>query len=256
LLPVTALLVALVLPAAVSARPSIPALEQTLRVGGFYAGPAAGVLRIVPPPTRRPLGARVLRRGKHGRDVAELALALAWQGFPSGPIDGSFGPRLRSALVRYQRAVGLPADGIAGVATFVSLRKAPPSSPIPLGWPVLAPVGDGFGPRGDGFHAGVDLLASRGTGVIAAAPGRVTWAGSRDGWGKLVAIAHGHGVRTMYAHLETIRVKVGEWVAGGTMLGRVGATGNATGAHLHFEVRVGGAAVDPLRALVTLPEGV
>jgi murein DD-endopeptidase MepM/ murein hydrolase activator NlpD len=59
----------------------------------------------------------------------------------------------------------------------------------------------------------------------------------------------------MYAHLSTIRVHVGEWVAGGTIIGRVGSTGDATGPHLHFEVRVDGAAVDPLRALVTLPAG-
>jgi murein DD-endopeptidase MepM/ murein hydrolase activator NlpD len=58
----------------------------------------------------------------------------------------------------------------------------------------------------------------------------------------------------MYAHLATTNVKVGQWVAGGTVLGRVGSTGDATGPHLHFEVRVRGAAIDPLRALVRLPE--
>jgi murein DD-endopeptidase MepM/ murein hydrolase activator NlpD len=84
----------------------------------------------------------------------------------------------------------------------------------------------------------------------------VTWAAPRaGGWGNLVTIAHPDGVRTMYAHLSTIRVHVGEWVAGGTIIGRVGSTGDATGPHLHFEVRVDGAAVDPLRALVTLPAG-
>jgi murein DD-endopeptidase MepM/ murein hydrolase activator NlpD len=56
----------------------------------------------------------------------------------------------------------------------------------------------------------------------------------------------------MYAHLATIGVKVGQWLAGGTIVGRVGSTGDATGPHLHFEVRVHGAAVDPLRALVRL----
>jgi murein DD-endopeptidase MepM/ murein hydrolase activator NlpD len=56
----------------------------------------------------------------------------------------------------------------------------------------------------------------------------------------------------MYAHLSVADVKVGQWVAGGTVLGRVGATGDATGPHLHFEVRVGNAAVDPLDVLVPL----
>jgi murein DD-endopeptidase MepM/ murein hydrolase activator NlpD len=92
--------------------------------------------------------------------------------------------------------------------------------------------------------------------VLAAAPGRVTWAGPRaGGWGNLITIAHPDGVRTLYAHLSTIRVHVGEWVAGGTIVGRVGSTGDATGPHLHFEVRVHGAEVDPLGALVTLGAG-
>jgi murein DD-endopeptidase MepM/ murein hydrolase activator NlpD len=133
------------------------------------------------------------------------------------------------------------------------LRQAPRRSGIPLGWPLLGPVGDRFGPRGDRFHEGVDLPAPAGTPILAAAPGVVTWAAPRaGGWGNLVTIAHADGVRTMYAHLSTIRVRVGEWLAGGTIIGRVGSTGDATGPHLHFEVRVDGAAVDPLRALVTI----
>ena len=73
--------------------------------------------------------------------------------------------------------------------------------------------------------------------------------------GTSFTLAHGHEVRTFYAHLSTVEVTVGEWVAGGTVLGRVGATGDATGPHLHFEIRIGNAAIDPLRALVRLPAG-
>jgi murein DD-endopeptidase MepM/ murein hydrolase activator NlpD len=171
-------------------------------------------------------------------------------------VDGRFGLQLTSALARFQRGAGLRVDTVAGAATIAALRREPAGAPIPLAWPLLAPVGDGFGSRGDRFHAGVDLLAGAGTDVIAAAPGRVAWAGPRaGGWGNLVTVAHGHGVRTMYAHLSTVDVTVGEWVAGGTVLGHVGATGDATGPHLHFEVRVRGAAIDPLRALVPLPAG-
>jgi murein DD-endopeptidase MepM/ murein hydrolase activator NlpD len=68
----------------------------------------------------------------------------------------------------------------------------------------------------------------------------------------LVVVRHPGGVRTFYAHLSAIDVRVGDWIAGGTVVGRVGATGDATGPHLHFEVRVRGAAVDPLGALVQL----
>jgi murein DD-endopeptidase MepM/ murein hydrolase activator NlpD len=77
----------------------------------------------------------------------------------------------------------------------------------------------------------------------------VAYARRRDGWGLLVTIAHRDGVRTMYAHLSRIDVRLGERVRAGERVGRVGATGDATGPHLHFEVRVRGAAVDPLSAL-------
>ena len=203
--------------------------------------------------THRALGTRTLRFGAHGFDVAELQLALAWQGFPSGTVDGRFGPKLRSALIRFQRASALRRDGIAGPTTFARLRRPPLASRIPLGWPLLARVGDGYGIRAPRFHAGVDLPAPAGTAVIASAAGTVTWAAPRGGWGNLVTVDHGHGVRTMYAHLSAIDVKVGQWISGGTVLGRVGSTGDATGPHLHFEVRVRGAAIDPLRALVRLP---
>lgn len=239
---------------AAAARSGVASLDRALRADGFYAGPDLRPEAAVEiGAAHRSLGSRTLRRGAAGFDVAELQLALAWHGFPSGPIDGRFGTQLRTALRGFQRAEARPADGVAGAATLAALRRAPEAIPIPLVWPVLAPVGDGFGPRGDRFHAGIDLVAPSGTAVLAAAPGRVTWAAPRaGGWGNLVTIAHGHGVRTMYAHLSSIAVAVGQWVSGGTVLGDVGATGDATGPHLHFEVRVAGAAVDPLRALVPL----
>jgi murein DD-endopeptidase MepM/ murein hydrolase activator NlpD len=249
------LCVALLVAATAAARPQVATLDLALRAGKFYTGlPPAAELGVTGVADRAALGIRPLRVGEVGRDVAELQLALAWQGFASGTFDGRFGPRLESALTRFQKTAAIPATGVAGRATLVALQKEPKGAPIPLVWPVLAPLGDGFGPRGDSFHAGIDLLAPAGTDVIAAAPGRVTWAGPRaGGWGNLVTIAHGHGVRTLYAHLSVIEVRVGQWVAGGTVLGRVGATGDATGPHLHFEVRIGNAAIDPLRALVPLP---
>jgi murein DD-endopeptidase MepM/ murein hydrolase activator NlpD len=244
--------VALVAAASASAAPRTGAVERALASSGFYAGTTMTEVAYVAAPTRLPLGARTLRAGMHGFDVAELELALAWQGFPSGTIDGRFGPKLRSALSRFQRAAALRPDGVAGRTTFTRLRRPPHPSPIPLGWPLLVHVGDGFGVRAPRFHAGIDLPAPAGTAVIASAAGKVTWAAPRGGWGNLVTVDHGHGVRTMYAHLATFGVKVGQWIAGGTVLGRVGSTGDATGPHLHFEVRVGGAAIDPRQALVRL----
>jgi murein DD-endopeptidase MepM/ murein hydrolase activator NlpD len=142
-------------------------------------------------------------------------------------------------------------DGIAGPATLGALTAAPPTAPLALDWPVPTPVmGDPFGPRGNRFHSGIDLPAATGTPVYAARGGQVVYAGWRaGGWGFLVTIAHGSGERTMYAHLSRIDVRVGVRVAQGVRVGAVGATGDASGPHLHFEVRVRGAAVDPVPAL-------
>ena len=125
-----------------------------------------------------------------------------------------------------------------------------PTCPLRLVRPIEGPIVSPFGPRGSGFHAGVDIAAPAGAGIAAAGPGRVAWAGWRDGgWGQLVVIAHGNGVRSMYAHLSRVEVRLGQRVGAGFEIGRVGATGDATGPHLHFEVRIRGAAVDPLPAL-------
>jgi hypothetical protein len=199
---------------------------------------------------RHMLGSRPLTGGASGWDVAALQFLLAWHGFPSATIDGGLGPHTERALRRFQRWAGLEPDGVAGPATYAALRRVPPSCPLALAWPVVGLIGDGFGPRGNRFHAGDDIIAPTGTPVAAAAGGRVTYAGHlAGGWGKLVVVAHGDGVRTMYAHLSSIAVRIGEHVGTGARLGAVGATGDATGPHLHFEVRLRGAAVDPRQAL-------
>jgi murein DD-endopeptidase MepM/ murein hydrolase activator NlpD len=197
------------------------------------------------------LGDRMLEVGDSGWDVAELQFQLAWHGFPSGLFDGSLESHVEAAVARYQTWAGLEPDGIAGPRTLASLRStAIPRCPLRLVWPLHAPVSSPFGPRGFGFHSGVDLAAPRGTPVAAAAPGQVVWAAPMaGGWGKLVIVAHRRGVQSMYAHLSRSEVAVGERVSAGEPIGLVGATGDATGPHLHFEVRVRGAAVNPLLAL-------
>jgi peptidoglycan hydrolase-like protein with peptidoglycan-binding domain len=199
---------------------------------------------------RTELGSRVLLFGANGWDVAELQFLLAWHGFPSGVFDGVFGIRTQASVVRYEHWLELLPDGIAGPAVFDGLRAPPPQSPLELAWPLRLPVGDRFGPRGDRFHSGIDIPAPYGTPVGAARAGRVAYAGPRaGGWGTEVTIAHGDGVRTIYAHLSSVAVTVGDRVEQGATIGLVGATGLATGPHLHFEVRFRGAAVDPMRAL-------
>ena len=196
------------------------------------------------------MGSREVGRGDRGWDVAALQFLLAWRGFPSGAIDGGFGAHTEAALVRYQRWAGLSADGRAGPATLRSLQLAAPRAPVALSFPVAAALGDRFGPRGDRFHSGLDLLAAAGTPVRAAGAGTVTFAGwNAGGYGNLVVIDHANGVSSWYAHLSRIDVTSGAAVTTATQVGLVGATGNATGPHLHFEVRLRGAVTDPLAAL-------
>jgi Peptidase family M23/Putative peptidoglycan binding domain len=196
------------------------------------------------------LGSRPLTRGAAGWDVAALQFLLAWHGFPSAKFDGGLGVHTERALRRFQRWAGLKPDGVAGDGTFAALRRVPARCPLALAWPLEAPVGDGFGVRGTRFHAGIDLIAPRGAPVAAAAPGRVVFADfAAGGWGNLVVVAHASGVRTMYAHLQTVAVRPNQLLGTGAPLGTVGATGHASGPHLHFEVRFRGAAVDPRPAL-------
>ena len=199
---------------------------------------------------RGPLGKRDLAIGCRGWDVAALQFALAWHGFPSGNFDGVLGSHTDAALRRFQLWAGMEPDGVAGPSTVSALRRPVARCPISLARPLVAPVGDVFGPRGNRFHAGVDFPAPKGNPVAAARGGRVVFAGpSGSGWGKLVEIDHGSGITTRYAHLSRIDVRLGTRVAGGSTVGLVGATGEATGPHLHFEVLVRGANVDPLAAL-------
>jgi murein DD-endopeptidase MepM/ murein hydrolase activator NlpD len=261
-----------------AASSQVAALQVALRAKGLYDGPVdgisgtqteravralqrrAGLLTdgVVGPATRAALGrlgsprlgARALGPGDVGWDVAELQFLLAGRGFPSGTFDGAFGGRTAAALRRFQRSAGITVDGRLGPATLSALSSPPVRSPLRLSWPLRGRLAEGFGPRGARFHAGIDIATPPKTPVRAAGPGTVTFAGRRaGGWGLLVVVAHGQGVRSLYAHLSAINVRVGDRVGARTTLGRVGATGHASGPHLHFEVRVRGAAVDALIVL-------
>ena len=113
-------------------------------------------------------------------------------------------------------------------------------------WPVNGTVVSGFGIRWGRMHEGIDIAASTGTPIWAAAAGTVIYAGWLGGYGNLVVMDHGNGLATAYAHASSILVSVGQPVAQGETIALVGSTGNSSGPHLHFEVRVNGVAVDPL----------
>ncbi len=196
------------------------------------------------------LGSRAITAGARGWDVAALQWLLATRGFASGPFDGRLGARGDTALRRFQAWAGLGADGVAGPATLAAVRRAPARSPLQF----LAPLGgaptDRFGPRGNSMHTGIDYPAAAGTGVAAAGRGCVQSAGyDGGGYGNLVVIEHRAGMTSWYAHLDTIAVRPGQCLVAGNPIGTVGSTGNSTGPHLHFELRLHGAAIDPLSGL-------
>lgn len=115
-----------------------------------------------------------------------------------------------------------------------------------MSYPTSGPITSGFGPRWGRMHQGIDISANTGTAVVAARGGTViaTTTSSR-GYGNHILINHGDGIVTLYGHLSHIGVSNGAQVAQGATIGQVGSTGNSTGPHLHFEVRVGGVAQDP-----------
>ena len=120
-------------------------------------------------------------------------------------------------------------------------------------WPARGIFTSGFGMRHHPLfgiwhlHTGVDIAATWGIPVLAAAEGRVLYAGWFGGYGKIVVIDHGGGISTLYGHLSSLLVVAGDEVRRGQPVGRVGSTGYSTGPHLHFEVRVNGRPVDPVR---------
>jgi murein DD-endopeptidase MepM/ murein hydrolase activator NlpD len=231
-----------------TAKAIVQAQQQAGLVPDGVPGPST--LAFLGPLAGPALGTRTLAPGAVGGDVVELQFLLAWHGFPNGTFDGGFGLHTEAALLRFQRWAQLPVTGTAGSDTVAALHQPVPACPIRLAWPLDVRVGDRFGPRGDAFHPGIDLPAAYGTPVHAAMVGLVTFAGSTaGGYGNLVVVKGADGVATMYAHLSRLLAWRGEKVTVGTPVGLVGATGETTGPHLHFEVRVRGAAVDPLPAL-------
>ncbi len=142
----------------------------------------------------------------------------------------SLAAQIRSAQAR--ASYSAPSDSTPSAAGFI--------------WPVNGPVTSGFGMRWGRMHEGIDIGVGYGTPIHAAAAGRVVYAGWMSGYGNLVAIDHGRGISTAYGHQSSIAVSVGEVVGQGQTIGYVGCTGHCFGPHLHFEVRINGAPVDPL----------
>jgi len=135
------------------------------------------------------------------------------------------------------------------------------SSYTPSIWPVLGRVTDGFGERldpfsGEGaFHTGVDVSSDYGAPVHVTADGMVVDAGQHSGYGRVVIVDHGFGLTTWYAHLSSFAVIAGTRVRRGEVIGYTGISGRSTGPHVHYEVRVNNAPVNPRHYMKTASTG-
>ena len=117
-------------------------------------------------------------------------------------------------------------------------------------WPLSnIDVSSPFGYRAGRLHSGIDLRAPRGTPIKASSHGKVIYSGRKNGYGNIIIIAHAGGIETTYGHNSRNLVKAGQQVKKGSVIAKVGRTGNATGNHVHFELRRRGEAVNPKRYL-------
>ena len=130
----------------------------------------------------------------------------------------------------------------------IAAQKAPFANPVKAAFRFTSKFGPRRDPKTGGrrMHKGVDFAAPNGTPLYATADGVVTHAGWSSGYGRLVKIQHEFGIETRYAHMSKLRAKVGQRVSRGDRIGDMGASGRVTGVHLHYEVRVGGKAVNPM----------
>jgi murein DD-endopeptidase MepM/ murein hydrolase activator NlpD len=128
-------------------------------------------------------------------------------------------------------------------------QDAQPGRAGRLLWPVRGVIYSPFGPRHGEHHDGLDLAAPEGSPIVAAADGTVVYAGEQRGYGRIILVAHAGDLVTVYAHNRDNQVRAGDKVVRGQQLATVGRSGNASGPHLHFEVRAGTKPRDPLAML-------
>ena len=187
----------------------------------------------------------------------EVAVAYGIKQKLEGPSDisseGKMVPSFAESLQEYNYLINADRLAIANRRSRrLGVLKAPPSL-----WPVIGRLMDGFGRRTDpfsgegAFHKGVDITAPTGTTVRNTADGVVVQAEMvSGGYGRLIIVDHGGGYQTYYAHLSKIQVHAGQEVHRGEVIGLVGASGRTTAPHLHYEVHVGGAPINPYKYLV------
>ena len=174
------------------------------------------------------------------RILNEVRKGYSGQGGPLMPL--SFSTRGSAETPETNRANNILKDMDRLNLYRIAAQKAPFAKPVKS----ASRLTSGFGYRWGRMHKGTDFAAPHGTPIYSTADGVVIHAGWLSGYGKLVKIQHQFGIETRYAHLSKFRVKVGQRVSRGQRIGDMGNTGRSTGTHLHYEVRVGGKAVNPM----------
>lgn len=150
--------------------------------------------------------------------------------------DGALDPRFERMALSLSRMAALE-QGLSGIPQVMPAD--------------LSLMSSGFGFRRDPFnghpamHSGLDFKGPIGAPIMAAATGKVSFVGTKAGYGKTIEISHGNGLMTRYAHMSAYRARVGQEVEAGDVIGAIGNTGRSTGPHLHFEVRINDRAVNP-----------
>jgi murein DD-endopeptidase MepM/ murein hydrolase activator NlpD len=194
--------------------------------------------------------------------LASAAPALAQDAAPAGA-DGGEAPLVhitisRAADLQGRAAYAVRSDVAQGgsqvLLSYVRPRVSLTIASFPHGMPLAArALTSGFGMRVNPVtglyreHDGVDLAAAAGTPIVATTGGVVGKAGWSGGYGLMVAVESGAGLETRYAHMSRVAVLPGAQIRAGDVLGYVGSTGRSTGPHLHYEMRINGRPIDPLR---------
>ena len=188
----------------------------------------------------------VIKSRAMGGPTASTALALVTPGLSSP--ENTFG-LLKDLLTGLE-------DRLQSVRTDVDKRNQLAAA-TPSIWPTHGWLSSSMGNRADpftgekDFHPGLDISADKGDPVYATADGKVVNAAAAGNYGNLVILDHGYGLETRYGHLSAFKVKQGQAVKRGDLIGLVGSTGRATGAHLHYEVRANGRILNPLQLLLS-----
>jgi murein DD-endopeptidase MepM/ murein hydrolase activator NlpD len=206
----------------------LPAIARTLRGAAAVLGVAAFIAALIV--TGRPAGVRTV----HAARVAS-----------ESPVPAAVDTVRRPDVTRALTLFGFSTPKPAAVATD-RVTRAQVRPPLHR-WvrPNWGPLTSPFGYRWGRLHAGIDIAGPYGSTIVAATDGCITYAGPEGGYGEVMRISDWDGTVTVYGHMSSFLRHAG-CVAAGTPIATVGATGDATGPHLHFEVRIGGTPVNPI----------